>query len=114
MSLAKQELEDLEISDDEKLYEMVGMDEEKMKEVHEHRMAGLLHNDIERYAKYLSELERVSDLARGAGIKGGDSIESRTFHIIRDNCQLNQDIVQAVLKSSLSSTISQTIFSELN
>ena len=84
MSLAKQELEDLEISDDKKLYEMVGIDEEQMKEVHEHRMAGLLHNDTESYVKFLAELERVSDLAKDAGIKGGDSMESPTLHIVRD------------------------------
>lgn len=69
MKLARKELEESGISDEKKLYDMVGMDEERMREAHENHMAGLLHNDMGRYAKFLDDLDRVSDVARDAAIK---------------------------------------------
>ena len=69
MRLAQKELEESGISDEKKLYDMVGMDEERMMEARENHMAGLRHNDIGRYRKFLDDLERVADVGRDAGIK---------------------------------------------
>ena len=69
MKLAQMELEKTGISDEKKLYDKVGMDEERMREAHENRMAGLLHQDMGRYAKFLDDLERAAEVAREDGIK---------------------------------------------